>query len=416
MTTEELVAAVVADSALIIGLGFVLGKVARRLGQPEVVGQIIAGIALGPSVLGRLVPELERGLFPPAVVACLTVIAQFGLVFFLFSVGYELDLRLLRRRRRTVLLVALSAFVLPMLLGAGSTVVFEGLYRERAGAGVPEVAFILFIAIAMSITAVPVMASILSELGVAGYLPGVVAMAAAGVIDAVGWLALTGTLFIAGTSAATGREPPVTLALFLAYLALMLLVVRPALRRWLRRPGSVRYGTPVIAVVAMASAWVTAALGLHVIFGAFLAGLIMPRTVQEAPDDQLVRPFQQVGNLILPVFFVVSGLGVNVTELRRGDLVLLAVVIVVAIVGKFGGGLLGARASGLTAREATVVGVLLNTRGLTELVALNIGLTAGIMKKGLRSGAPQTASATLAPGRSTRLVSARAASVSCISM
>ncbi len=383
MSIDALVTHVVASTAIIIGLGFLFGAALRRLGQPEVIGQIFAGIALGPSILGRLPGHLETTLISRQVVPYLTVVAQIALVLFLFAVGYELDLRVLRRQRRVVPIVALMAFTAPMLLGGGSALALGSLYLPGGGA-VHRDAFVLFIAVAMSITAVPVLASIVAERGVAGSLPGVVAMASAGMIDALGWLALVAVLLIGGASSAGHRSLPVTLALFGGYVLVMVYGVRPALLRWLRRPGAlVRSDVPVVVAVAMTSAWATAALGLHVIFGAFLAGLIMPRTVDGAPDAELVRPLQETGNLLLPMFFVVAGLPVDIGGLRPQDFALLGIVCIIAIVGKIGGGTLGARLGGMTRRDATVVGVMLNTRGLTELIALNIGLQGGIIDRRL---------------------------------
>jgi len=372
----------VACCAAILGFGFALGGIARRLGQPEVIGQILAGIILGPNILGHLPGHVASTLIPPQVVPFLTAVSQVALVLFLFAVGYELDLRVLRRHRRVVPAVSLMAFTVPMLLGGCTALTLGSWYLWHSGGTIHRGAFVLFIAVAMSITAVPVLASIVAERGVASSVPGVVAMTSAGMIDAVGWLSLTVALLIAGISTTGHRPLLITLALLAGYIVVMLLGARPALLRYLRRPGAlVRYDVPVIVAVAMASAWVTAALGLHVIFGAFLAGLIMPRTADGAPDAELVRPVQENGYLLLPLFFVVSGLSVNISGLRPRDLALLGIVCAVAVVGKLGGGTLGARLGGLARRDATVVGIMLNTRGLTELIALNIGLQAGIISQ-----------------------------------
>jgi Kef-type K+ transport system membrane component KefB len=384
LSTEEIVTHVVAGCAAIIGFGFVLGMLARRFGQPEVIGQILAGITLGPSVLGHLPGHLTATLFPAQVVPYLTVVAQVALALFLFAIGYELDLRVLHNQRRAVPVVALLAFAAPMLLGGGSALAFGSLYMWHPTDAVNRSAFVLFICVAMSITAVPVLASIVAERGIASTLPGVVAMTSAGMIDAVGWLALTAAVLIGGASAAGHRPLPVTLALFGCYVLVMVFGVRPALLRWLRRPGTLaRYDVPVVVTITMTSAWATAALGLHIIFGAFLAGLVMPRTADGAPDAGLVRPLAQAGSLLLPLFFVVSGLSVNIYGLHARDLELLGIVCAIAIVGKLGGGALGGLLGGLSGRDATVVGVLLNTRGLTELIALNIGLQSGIISQRL---------------------------------
>ncbi len=384
MHIEALVTHVVASCAIIIGLAFVFGAALRRLGQPEVIGQIFAGIALGPTILGRLPGHLETILIPRQVVPFLTVVSQIAIVLFLFAVGYELDLRVLRQQRRVVPIVAIMAFAAPMMLGGGSAFALDSLYLPSGSGALHGAAFVAFIAVAMSITAVPVLASIIGERGVAGTMPGVVAMTSAGMIDALGWLALIAVLLIGGSSSAGHHSLPITLALFGGYVLVMVFGVRPALRLWLRRRGAlVRYKVPVIVTVAIASAWATAALGLHVIFGAFLAGLIMPRTVDGAPDPELDRPLQETGNLLLPMFFVVAGLPVDIGGLGPRDLALLGIVCAIAILGKIGGGTLGARLAGMTRRDATVVGVMLNTRGLTELIVLNIGLQGGIIDRRL---------------------------------
>jgi Kef-type K+ transport system membrane component KefB len=383
VSADLLVTHVVAACAIILGLGAALGALCRRLRQPEVIGQIAAGVVLGASLLGRLWPGLSGELFPAQAVSYLNVVSQVALVLFLFSVGYELDLRVLRSRRRVVPIVAVAAFAVPMLLGGGSVFAFGSLYRD-AGAGPHRGAYVLFIAVALSITALPVLAGIVGERRIGGTRPAVVALAASGAIDGVGWLALTAAVLMNGAGSAGGRSMPVTLALFAAYVLVMVFGVRPLLLRWLRRPGA-RAGrdVPLVAALAMASAAATAALGLHVIFGAFLAGLIMPRTADGAPDVDLVRPIERAGSLLLPVFFVVAGLPVNLGGLTGSNLVLLLLVCALAIFGKLGGGFVGARLAGLPRREAAAVGAMLNTRGLTELVALNIGLQEGIIGRGL---------------------------------
>jgi len=270
-----------------------------------------------------------------------------------------------------------------MLLGAGSAFAFGSWYLP-GNDGPPPAGFVLYIAIAMSITAVPVLASIIAERGMTRSRPGVLAMTSAGMIDVVGWLALLVVLLIGGAAPTQGRPLPVAVALFAGHLLVMIFGVRPLLRRWLRRSGaSLGRNVPVIVTVGMASAWATSALGLHVIFGAFLAGLIIPRTPRGTPDERLYRPLQETGNLLLPVFFVVAGLPVDIGGLTGPDLLLLGIVCVIAILGKVGGGFLGARLGGLPNWEAAVVGVLLNTRGLTELIVLTVGLQAGIIDRRL---------------------------------
>lgn len=382
MTTDALVQSTVAGMAVVIGSGFLLGNLSRRLKQPAVIGQILAGVILGPSLLGRLPGHVTAAVFPSKAVPSLSVVSQIALVLFLFAIGYELDLGVVARHSRAIPIVSVLAFGLPFLLGSGSTSVFGSLYSSAGGSAAHRPAFAVFIGIAMSITAVPVLAGILRERGSADSLPAVVAMMSAGIIDVVGWGALMVAVALNGhSSTAGGHSLSVTVVLFCGYLLGMVVLVRPALGWWLRRPGGrERVGSSLIAAVAMASAWVTAALGLHVIFGAFIAGVLTPR-VRTA--TALVQPLRDAGDLLLPIFFVVSGLSMDVGALHAGDVALLAVICAIAISGKIGGGFLGSRASGLSGRDATVVGVLLNTRGLTELIVLNVGLQDGLLSRRL---------------------------------
>lgn len=384
MSTDELVTHVVAGTAVIVALSHLLKAAARKVRQPAVIGQILAGLALGPSLLGRLPGGFMDTLFPAQVLPYLSVVAQIALVPFLFAVACELDLRVLRQRRRVVPAVAACGFVIPMVLGGGAAFLVAPLYTAPGGPAADNAGFVLFMAVAMAVTAVPVLASIIRERGAATSVPGVVSMTSAGVIDALGWLVLAAAVMAGGAPGEEHLSLPATLALFVVYMVVMVSVVRPALHRWLSRPGAVAGGDlPVVAALAMASAWATAALGLHVIFGAFVAGLIMPRGADGEPDANLVRPLQDSGTILLPVFFMVSGLSVDIGALSGGDVALLGIFTAVATVGKVGGGYLGARLGGLPSRDAAVVGVMLNTRGLTELIALNIGLQSGIIDQSL---------------------------------
>ncbi len=379
MSPDQLVTHVVVSCAVIVGLSAVAGGLFQRLRQPRVVGQILAGIALGPSLLGRLPDGVGHAVLPREAVPYVAVVSQLALVLFLFAVGYELDLRVLRRQRHVVPVVATSAFVVPMLLGAGLALTTRD--ALAADGDTPRAAFVLYLAVAMSITAVPVLAGIVSERGMSRTRAGVVALASAGIIDAVAWVALAGALLAAGPPEG-GTPLPVRAGLLMAYVVAMLCVARPLLARWLRRRDAVaRTDVPVVVVVALGSAGVTAALGLHVIFGAFFAGLVMPRRPDGLPDRGLLRPVQEAGGLLLPLFFVVAGLPVDLQGAGSQSLLLVVPVCAVAVLGKLGGGVLGARLAGLPARDSAIVAVMLNTRGLTELIVLNVGLAAGVIDR-----------------------------------
>lgn len=384
MNVDSIVTQVVAAIAVIIALSYLVGKLFRRLGQPEVVGQLFAGIALGPSLLGHVSSGISHALFPAKIVPYLNVTSQVALVLFLFAIGYELNTQVLRQYRRSVTVISVTCFVVPMSLGMASVYTLGRWYRAAGDPRVDTAAFILFIGTAVSITAVPVLASIAAERGLTATVPGVTAMAAAGVIDILGWLTLAGVLVVASASAATHRPWDMTVMLLAGYMAVTWTLVRPALRWWLQRPNAVvADNVPVAVVIAMGSAWATAALGLHVIFGAFFAGVMMPRQSDKVPDADILVSVLAVGRLLLPVFFVVSGLSVNIGALRGQNFALLGALCAIAVLGKALAGFLAARATGMSRRDSSTVGILLNTRGLTELIALNVGLQAGIINQRL---------------------------------
>ena len=380
MGLDILTADVIGDVALVIGVSSLLGAAARRCGQPTVIGQILAGILLGPSLLGRLPGHLTNRLFTHAAIPYISVIAQLAVVIFMFTVGYEIDFRPLHGRGRAAPLIAAGALLVPLALGSGLAVVarpaFISLGESHTGRS-----FVLFMGVAISVTALPVLASIVRERGLAGTVAGTIASAAAGIMDVAAWLVLA--LALAGTSAASSRPWPVTVLLLAGFVVLMLFAVRPALRWWIRRPGTLLTNQiPLALVLAVSSAWVTASLGLHPVFGAFLAGLTMPGR-DDAPDADVLRTMEQAGGLLLPLFFVVTGLTMNIGALNGEDVVLLVVIVACAMLGKIGPAYAAARVSRLDRRQSATIAALLNTRGLTELIALNVGLSAGIIDQRL---------------------------------
>ncbi|MET8628251.1 cation:proton antiporter [Kitasatospora sp. NPDC004669] len=374
MTITHLVGA----TAVILVVANGAGLLARKLGQPSIIGQLVAGIALGPSLLSQFPPVVGETLFPSAIAPMLTGLSQVSLVFFLYFVGYELDLGLLRGRSRTTLTVAVAAFLVPMAVGAGAALLFHGTLQKL---GVPRdlsMSSLLFLAVSLSITAVPVLVVMVRENGLAGTVPGVIAVSAAGLIDVVGWVVLVGALMESGGE--SGMSLPVRLGLLLVTVVVMVWPVRLLLRRLMRSP-SLSSG-PRLAVLigfAFAAAWATSALGLHVIFGALLAGVVTPREPDGTLNPELVRTLDSIGSLLLPFFFVVSGRGVSVGALDGTAVAVLVGVTVLAVVAKVGSGALAARACRLDNRTSLTIGVLLSTRGLTELIALNAGFQAGLL-------------------------------------
>jgi Kef-type K+ transport system membrane component KefB len=371
---------VIGDIALVIGVSSLLSVLARRCGQPTVIGQILTGVLLGPSVLGRMPGHLTAHLFPHAVLPSLTSLAQVAVVIFMFTVGYELDFGAIRGRGRAVPLVAAAALAVPMGLGIACVL----LYRSGfAAIGEPHDghSFVLFMAVATSITAMPVLASIVRERDLAGTTAGAVATVVAGTMDVLAWLVLAAALIGTGQ---TGRFSwPVTLLLTACFVAAMLIVVRPALTWWTSRSQSLLANpVPVALALAMGSAWLTAALGLQPVFGGFLAGLAM-RARNGVPDADVVRSIEQAGNLLLPLFFIVTGLSLDIGDVHGDALILLVLIFLIASGGKLGPAYAASRLSGLEPRQSATVAALVNTRGLTELIALNVGLQAGLINQRL---------------------------------
>lgn len=382
VSSDAMVMHIVGASALILVAAHAAGWLARRLKQPYIMGQLAAGIALGPSLLGSVAPGAYDSLFPTAIGPALNGFSQFSLVVFLFVVGYELDTKVLENRARSAVYVAVAAFVVPMAVGSGCALLFREQLRKL---DMPELSpsMVVFAGVALSITAVPVLTAIVRENNLSHTVPGVVAVSAAGLLDVVGWTVLAGTLLGNG-----GDEQSLSwwwrALLAVGFIALMLVAARPLLRRLLWKTQlepSLRMA--LLVGFALASAFVTHALGLHVIFGALLAGVVVPREEGGTLDPDLVRPLNEVASLLLPFFFVVSGQSVALTSMNGTGWIILPVATVLAVVTKIVSSTVAARQSGLDRDDSRTVGVLMSTRGLTELIALNAGLQAGLLSKPL---------------------------------
>jgi Kef-type K+ transport system membrane component KefB len=356
------------------GVGFLFAQA----GQPRVVGEMTAGLLLGPSLLGFIAPVFSVSLFPAAGLAHLGSLSQIGLVLFMFLIGAELDIGELRRRGRTAVLVSNVGIALPFLLGAALAFVT---HRDLSPRGVPPGHFALFVGTAMSVTAFPVLARILAESKLIGTRVGTVAIACAAVDDVAAWGLLAGVVLLVRTPSG-GAPLGWTVAGVAAFVLFMIAVVRPLLARsrWIERERNAlsqdRLAT--LVVLAFASAWVTERLGLHSVFGAFLMGCVLPRDRRLA--RALADSLEGAIVLLLPLFFALTGLRTSVRLLNGAWLWLLCLLILlVAVTGKFGGATLAARFTGLPWREAAALGVLMNTRGLMELVILNVGLEVGVI-------------------------------------
>jgi Kef-type K+ transport system membrane component KefB len=371
---DRLVALVFLDLVIVIVAGTVLAAAARRLRQPSVLGEILAGIALGPSLLGLLPGHLVDVLFPREVRSVLGAVAQLGLVAFMFLIGHEADLGRLRGSVRATVAVATASITLPFALGFA---LVAALWRGQAD----WVPLALFIGAAMAITAFPVLARILAEHGLQHTRAGTLSLLSAAINDVVAWCLLALVVTLVAASSTAGLV--LMLAELAAFVAAMLVVVRPLLHAWVRRlspsPSSESLVLVVLVSGLLLASWCTAVIGLHAVFGAFVFGVITPRLEirRAAPDapDQI----GQLSTLLLPVFFVVTGLSVDIGGLGWRGLAELLLVVAVACAGKFGGAATAARAIAFGWRDAITIGVLMNARGLTELIILQVGLDLGIL-------------------------------------
>jgi len=370
--SEPLLPLLIALIAVIV-TGLALGKLFAYLGQPPVIGEVVAGIVLGPSLLG---PDLSAYLLPPDVAPYLGMIAQLGVLLYMFTVGLELHADLIARRAHATLATSHASIVAPFLLGALLALL---LYPRLATQAVPFASFALFLGVAMSITAFPVLARILSDRGLSKSELGVIALSCAAIDDVTAWCLLALVVGVAQTQVGAA------LAVFgwtLLYLVVMWLLVRPLLNRLLARwigPELPRSAVAFIFVALLLSALATEAIGIHAIFGAFLLGALIPHesTVARTLAHQL-NPVVSV--LLLPAFFAFTGMRTRIDLVTGWEQWLLCgLIILVAIAGKLGGAALAARLTGLGWRPALALGALMNTRGLMELIVLNIGLDLGII-------------------------------------
>jgi Kef-type K+ transport system membrane component KefB len=353
--------------AAVITAARVVGVVAARFGQPRVLGEILAGVLLGPSLLGAVAPSVSDYLFPAGVRAGLGAIAQLGLVLFMFIVGLELDVsRLTSQGRRAVVISQMSIFV-PLVLG-----VVLGLWLyPRFGTGSGQLGFVLFIGAAMAITAFPVLVLVMREAGLDGTRLGALAITCAAIDDVTAWCLLAAV--VAVVQADGGDEVLLTVLLAAAFVVAMLGLARPLMNR------RSRISLPAAVAFALLCAWTTEAIGIHAIFGAFLAGVVIQHS-PVAGRELASRLDSATTVVLLPVFFVVVGLSTQIGLLDSTyRWAVAALVVAVAMVGKLGGGAFAARLTGESWRDAMTIGVLMNTRGLTEIVILTVALDLGVI-------------------------------------
>ncbi len=366
---------------LVVAAAKIAGVFMSVLGQPRVVGEMIAGILLGPSFFGWIAPNLHQFVFSLGSLDALKALSQIGVVFFIFCVGLELDGRSIRRNTSSALAISHFSIFLPFLLGA---VMAVWLYRNYAPSSVDVRAFLLFIGIAMSITAFPVLASICRERGLLGSPLGGLALACAAIDDVTAWLGLAG--IIAFARAEGMLSTAMTLITSLVYCGAMLWFIKPYFDK-LKVDPNINPGKTMfqIVILVFGSSLLTEFIGIHALFGAFMAGFAASgNSAIRHLVEQRIEPFATV--VLLPLFFCYAGLRTDLALIdNMYDWFVCAVVIGLATLGKLGGGAIAARAMGHTWRQSLSLGALMNTRGLMELVVLNIGLDLGIITSRLFS-------------------------------
>ena len=378
MTNQQLALQFFLQLAVILVVCKVVGGLIARVGQPQVVGEMVAGILLGPSLLGWIAPSLQATLFPPQTHSIMSVVSQLGLVLYMFVVGTHVETDFFKRSVRGAMLISITGIVAPFILGAvlASFLFSDGRFFAP---NVSSLQSMTYLGAAMSVTAFPVLARIIQERGIAGTALGTLTLAAGAVDDAVAWCLLA--LVLAGFKQDFG---PAGWAILggAAYVVVVLVVLRSQLRKLgtaVEQDGSLSIGKlTLLLTLLLAGAWFTDFIGVHAVFGAFIMGVAMPRGLLTRAIARQIEPLATA--LLVPLFFAYSGLSTRLTLLWSMDLLLLAVVvIVVASVGKGVACWAASRVAGRPNTEALAIGALMNARGLMELIMLNIGLERGLI-------------------------------------
>ena len=354
------------------------GILLMKIGQPSVVGEIIAGIVLGPSFLGYLFPGVSAFIFPPESLINLTFLSQIGLIFFMFIIGMELDLEKLKHKTQNAIAISHASIVVPFFFGV---LVSYFLYEKYAPSTVNFLAFALFMGIAMSITAFPVLARIVKERGLSCTALGVMVITCAAADDVTAWCILA---FVIAVVKSGGINSAIfTIVLALIYIFSMLKIVKPWLNKiFIKKIKNHKLNITVMSIsffLLLLSAYTSELIGIHALFGAFLAGVIIPRSLKV--EELLTEKLQDISViLLLPIFFALTGLRTHLGLLNEGNSwYTLGLIITVAVLGKFGASALTARIIGYSTKDALSIGAFMNTRGLMELIVLNIGYDLGIL-------------------------------------
>ena len=353
------------------------GLLFKKINQPAVMGEVVGGIILGPSLLGHLFPKLMVILIPPTTLPYLNIIAQIGIVLYMFIVGLELNINEFKKSAHSTFIISHSSILVPFILGS---VLALYIYQDMAPPGVGFTNFALFIGVSLSITAFPVLARILADKGLTKTSIGRLALSCAAIDDVTAWCLLA---LVVSRAQSTMSSAFMAYALCAIYIVIMVFAVKPYLEKWVPTlSDGKKFGSSKIAfflVGILVSALITESIGIHAIFGAFLFGVIIPSDTYVAVDlDFKLHEFVRV--LFLPAFFAYTGMKTQIGLLDSTyDWLLCLLIISVATVGKLGGTVIAAKATKHSWKDSLVLGTLMNTRGLVELIALNIGLEIGIL-------------------------------------
>jgi Kef-type K+ transport system membrane component KefB len=354
------------------------GILISKFSQPPVIGEIFAGVLLGPSLLGLVFPELFALLFPKSSFQNLHFLSQIGLLLFMFVVGMELDFDKLKQQSKASVVISHISIIFPFFLG---TILAYVIYPSFASTTVTFTAFALFIGIAMSITAFPVLARILKDRNLTKSSYGAMALTCAAADDATAWYILA--IVIAVSTSTNLLMSVLMLIPIVIYITVMLFVIKPFLRSLgspIQNQSLDMKVTTIVLVVLLSSALVTELLGIHALFGAFMAGVMMPSSDESELKERIAPRLEYVSLLVLlPLFFALTGLRTQINLLESQHLIICLAIIVVAVVGKFIGSAVASRFMGISWRDSLAIGALMNTRGLMELVVLNIGYELGIL-------------------------------------
>lgn len=368
---------------VIIVAARLMGHLVRKVGQPAVIGEMAAGLMLGPSLLGWVFPSLQGFIFPVESLGSLKLMSQIGVVLFMFLVGLELDLKHLHQKAHTAVVVSHASIVIPFMLGASFSLL---IYRALAPAHVAFTPFALFVGIAMSITAFPVLARIIEERGLTTSHLGITAIACAAVDDVTAWCILALVVAIVKANGIAGAF--YTVGFSVLFTGAMLLLIKPRVERYLAGIGTAEKGggkarleglVPGVVCFVFAAALCTEVIGIHALFGAFLAGVLFSshsevRTILKERLESFSSSF------LLPLFFAFTGLRTQIGSIEGWENWLIcAGLMAIAIIGKLGGSMLAARWTGANWHDAFAIGALMNTRGLMELIVLNLGYDLGIL-------------------------------------